>query len=148
VRHELHTEIDIDAPPGQVWPHLVDLASYADWNPFITRAEGAAQEGAKLALRMEPPGGRGATLHPRVTAVTEASALEWVGHLGVPGLFDVRHRFELTDTGTGTHLVQKESFRGLLVRPLRRSLDGSTRAGFEAMNAALRERVRAAPSAT
>jgi hypothetical protein len=99
VRHELHTEIDIDAPAGQVWPHLVDLAAYADWNPFITRAEGVAQEGAKLALRMEPPGGRAATLHPRVTVVSEASALEWVGHLGVPGLFDVRHRFELTDTG-------------------------------------------------
>ena len=80
--------------------------------------------------------------------MAEASALEWVGHLGVPGLFDVRHRFELTDTGTGTHLVQKESFRGLLVRPLRRSLDGSTRAGFEAMNSALRERVGAASSTT
>jgi hypothetical protein len=42
------------------------------------------------------------------------------------------------------HLVQRESFRGLLVRPLRRSLDGGTRTGFEAMNAALRRRVREA----
>jgi hypothetical protein len=148
VRHELRTEIDIDAPPEQVWPHLVDLGAYADWNPFITRAEGAAEEGARLSLRMEPPGGRGVTLHPRVTAVSEGSALEWLGHLGVPGLFDARHRFELTDTGWGTRVVQKESFRGLLVRPLRRSLDGSTRAGFEAMNAALRERVGAAASTT
>jgi hypothetical protein len=36
--------------------------------------------------------------------------------------------------------VQREWFRGVLVRPLRRSLDGGTRAGFEAMNAALRRR--------
>jgi hypothetical protein len=144
VRHELRTEIDIEAPPQQVWTHLVDLARYADWNPFITTAAGSAEEGAKLSLRMEPPGGRGVTLHPRVTVVSEGSALEWLGHLGVPGLFDGRHRFELIDTRTGTRFVQKESFRGLLVRPLRRSLDGSTRAGFEAMNAALRERVQAA----
>jgi hypothetical protein len=37
--------------------------------------------------------------------------------------------------------VQRETFGGVLVRPLRRSLDTGTRAGFEAMNAALRRRV-------
>lgn len=60
---------------------------------------------------------------------------------GVAGLFDGRHRFELTGTPQGTHLVQSESFSGLLVRPLRGFLDGGTLAGFEAMNTALRQRV-------
>jgi hypothetical protein len=146
VRHELRTEIGIDAPPEQVWAHLVDLSAYADWNPFITAAEGSAQVGHVLTLRMEPPGGRGITLRPRVTALSEGAVFEWLGHLGVPGIFDGRHRFELTASGTGTRLVQRESFRGVLVRPLRRSLDGSTRAGMEAMNAALRQRVREAPT--
>jgi hypothetical protein len=148
VRHELRTEIDIDAPPEQVWPHLVDLAAYADWNPFITAAAGAAEEGTTLSLRMEPPGGRGMSLRPRVTDVSAGAALEWLGHLGVPGLFDGRHRFELVPTASGTHFVQKESFRGLLVRPLRGWLDGSTRAGFDAMNAALRRRVQEAAAAS
>ena len=147
MRHDIRTEIDIEAPPEEVWPHLIGLAAYADWNPFITRAAGAAEEGQKLSLRMEPPGGRGMTFSPRVTAVSTSAHFEWLGHLVVPGLFDGRHRFELVATDSGTRFVQSESFRGLLVRPLRRSLDGRTRDGFEAMNAALRRRVREAQPA-
>jgi hypothetical protein len=81
------------------------------------------------------------TFRPRVTAASPGSAFEWLGNLGVPGIFDGRHRFELTATPTGTHVVQRETFGGVLVRPMRRSLDTGTRAGFEAMNAALRRRV-------
>jgi hypothetical protein len=141
MRHDIRTEIDIDAPPDEVWPHLVGLGAYGEWNPFITSASGSPEEGQKLTLRMEPPGGRAVTLHPRVTAVSRDAVFEWLGHLGVPGIFDGRHRFELEATASGTRLVQSEEFRGLLVRPLRRSLDGSTRTGFEAMNVALRRRV-------
>ena len=148
MRHELRTEIDIEASPEQVWRHLVDLPAYGAWNPFITSATGSPQPGQRLTLRMEPPGGRAMTFRPRVTEVISGEVFEWLGHLGVPGLFDGRHRFELTATPSGTHLVQREDFGGLLVRPLRRFLDGGTRAGFEAMNAALRERVRTASPTT
>ena len=146
MRHEIRSEIDIEAPPGAVWAQLSDLAGYEDWNPFITRAEGAAETGRRLSLRMQPAGGRAMTIRPRVTDASAGSAFEWLGHLGVPGIFDGRHRFELSPTATGTHLVQRESFRGVLVRPLRRSLDGGTLTGFEAMNAALRQRVLEAQS--
>jgi hypothetical protein len=77
-----------------------------------------------------------------VTASKPASVFEWFGHLFVPGLFDGRHRFDLVPIPSGTLLVHSESFGGLLVRPLHRSLDGSTRAGFQAMDEALRRRVR------
>jgi hypothetical protein len=141
VRHEIRTEIEIDAPPEQVWTHLVDLPAYGAWNPFITAAEGTPEVGRSLKLRMHPPGGRAITIRPKVTEVATGAALEWLGHLGLPGIFDGRHRFELSATGTGTRFVQREWFRGLLVRPLRRMLDGPTRQGFEAMNAALHRRV-------
>ena len=87
------------------------------------------------------------SFRPRVTAVSRAAHFEWLGHLVVPGLFDGRHRFELVASDSGTRFVQSESFSGLLVRPLMRSLDGRTRAGFEAMNDALRRRVREAQPA-
>ncbi len=141
MRHDLCTAIDIEADPEVVWPHLTDLAAYADWNPFITSATGEVALGRRLELRMEPPGGRAVTFRPHVTAVSTGSTLEWLGHLGVPGLFDGRHRFDLIPTETGTHVIQHETFTGLLVRPFRRSLDRGTLAGFEAMNAALRQRV-------
>lgn len=140
MRHRIRTEIEIAAPPAEVWRHLVDLASYRDWNPFITSASGTVEVGQTLSLRLQPPGGRELPIRPTLTAVTTATVLEWLGHLGVPGLFDGRHRFELFPTAAGTRLVQSESFSGVLVRPLRRLLDGGTRAGFEAMNEALRRR--------
>ena len=141
MRHALCTAIDIEAEPEIVWRHLADLGAYADWNPFITSATGSPEQGCRLELRMAPPGARAVTFRPHVTTVSPGSALEWLGHLGVPGLFDGRHRFDLIPTDDGTHLVQSETFTGLLVRPLRRSLDTHTRAGFEAMNQALRRRV-------
>ena len=142
MRHRIRAEIDIEAPPAEVWRHLLDLTAYADWNPFIPEASGVPEVGRKLRLRLRPPGSRGLLIRPTVTAVDTPSEFEWLGHLVVPGLFDGRHRFELFLTPSGTHLVQSEQFSGLLVRLLRRSLDGSTLAGFEAMNAALRRRVR------
>lgn len=147
MKHEIRSEIDIEAPPEAVWAQLADLGRYEEWNPFITRAEGTAEAGQRLSLRMQPSGGRAMTIRPTVTSASQGSAFEWLGHLGVPGVFDGRHRFELSPTATGTHVVQRESFRGVLVRPLRKSLDTGTLAGFEAMNAALRQRVLESRSA-
>jgi hypothetical protein len=141
MRHELRTEIDIPATPEEVWSHLADLEAYAEWNPFIVSATGAAEVGRRLVLRMQPPGGRATTFRPTVTAVAPTEVFEWLGHLGLTGLFDGRHRFELVPTASGTRLTQRETFTGVLVRPLRRALDTKTRAGFDAMNAALSQRV-------
>jgi hypothetical protein len=144
VEHELTSEIEIRATPRQVWDVLVDLERWSEWNPFVTRSEGLAEVGSRLVNRMEAPGMRAMTIRPTVTDVAPGACFEWLGHLGVPGLFDGRHRFELQATDEGTRLVQREHFSGILVRLLRRSLDDNTRRGFEAMNEALRARVEAA----
>jgi hypothetical protein len=141
--HQLHTEIEIDATPATVWTVLTDLAAYPDWNPFITSSVGGVVEGAQLVNRLEPPGGKAMTFKPTVTEVDEPRVFEWLGRLGVPGVFDGRHRFELVPTDDGTRLVHTEHFRGALVPLLKKSLDSHTVAGFEAMNAALEERAEA-----
>ena len=61
MHHQLHSELDIDAPPEVVWEVLTDLAAYGEWNPFITSSVGTAEVGEKLVNRMEPPGGMAAT---------------------------------------------------------------------------------------
>jgi hypothetical protein len=141
MRHQLRTDIDIAAAPEEVWRQLADLPAYAGWNPFITTAAGSTEVGSRLTLRMQPPGGRAMTIRPHVTEVAVGRTLEWLGHLGVRGVFDGRHRFDLEAIDGGTRVTQSEAFRGLLVRPLRGMLDRKTRAGFEAMNGALRSRV-------
>lgn len=144
MRHTLHTEIEIDAPAETVWSVLTDLDNYANWNPFVTEASGDIAVGSKLVNRIAPPGGRAMTFKPVVTVVESARVFEWLGRLGLPGIFDGRHRFELTPISSGgTRLVHSEEFQGFLVRPMRKSLDTQTRAGFEAMNVALKARAEA-----
>ena len=52
MKHEIRSEIDIEAPPEAVWAQLADLGRYEEWNPFITRAEGTAEAGQRLKLQM------------------------------------------------------------------------------------------------
>src|SRR6478735_5948716 len=76
-----------------------------------------------------------------LTVVEPGRRLEWLGTMGVPGLFDGRHSFTLTPFGEGgTRLVQAEDFSGALI-PFTGKLLRRTEAGFEAMNTALRTRL-------
>jgi hypothetical protein len=143
MRHHLHTEIDIEAPPEVVWDILIDLDKYEEWNPFVVAADGTPEVGEKLVNRLEPPDGKAMTFRPKVTVVEPAQTFEWLGRLGAPGVFDGRHRFALEPTATGTRLTQTEDFSGVLVRPMRRGLDDRTARGFEKMNDALKARAEA-----
>jgi hypothetical protein len=137
----LHTEVLIDAGPEAVWAVLTDFARYGDWNPFLVAAAGVPAQGERLTVTLAPPGGRRITMKPVLTEVANAEALEWWGHLGVRGIFDGRHRFELHPENGATRLVQSEIFTGALVPLMARSLDRGTAAGFALMNAALKARV-------
>jgi hypothetical protein len=136
----LSTSIDIDAAPDRVWQVLTDLAAYPEWNPFITRAEGEVRPGGRLTLRLQPVGGRGLTIRPTVLEAEPGRRFRWLGKLGVPGLFDGEHTFTITGRDGGVRLVQEESFRGLLVPVLARSLRRHTLPAFQAMNEALKQR--------
>ena len=141
MRHQLHTEITIDAPPQRVWGILTDLDAYESWNPFVVASHGEVVVGEKLVNRVQPPGGKAHTFKPTVTEVQTARTFEWLGRLGVPGIFDGRHRFDLEPTSDGgTRLIHQEFFTGVLVPFLRSSLDTETRRGFELMNDALKAR--------
>lgn len=149
MEHRLHTEIDIAAPAAVVWDVLIDLDRYRDWNPFIVESTGTPAVGQRLTNRLHPPGSKAVTFRPTVTDVEERRSFEWLGRLWLPGLFDGRHRFELSSTVSGgTAFTQSEHFTGLLVPLLRRSLDAGTAAGFAAMNTALKDRAEARAGAS
>ncbi len=140
------THLTVDGPVEQIWQTLTDLEGYADWNPFITAAGGVMSVGQRLNLRMQPPGRRAMTFKPWVTAVEEHRYLEWLGRLGMPGLFDGRHSFSLTPLSGGrTLLQQSETFTGVLI-PFAGSILTPTRVGFEAMNEALARKSLRLPS--
>lgn len=137
----LVTEVDIDASKEEVWTVLTDLDGYRDWNPFITEAKGHVAVGESLELLMGSEDERQVTMKPTVISVRPGQTFEWLGHVGVKGIFDGRHRFDVVPRDGGTRMVHSEEFTGVLVPALSAMLDGRTKAGFEAMNAAIKDRV-------
>ena len=141
----LDTSVPIDATPDEVWRVLTDFDRYPEWNPFITSIAGPLETGARLAVSLTPRGGRTIRMKPAVRAVEPGRRLVWLGHLGVPGIFDGEHEFIVEPAerpGGGSVFRQRETFRGALVPLVGRLLE-RTRTGFEAMNYALKERVEA-----
>lgn len=140
----LSTEIDIQAPPAVVWHVLADFGAYPEWNPFIHTLTGDVKPGHRIRVLLQPPGGKAMRFSPKVLSFDKNRELSWLGSLWVRGLFDGEHRFRLTENPDGsTTLFHTEHFNGLLVPLLRKSLATDTRAGFEALNTALKERAEA-----
>jgi hypothetical protein len=110
--------------------------------PLIRKAGGPIAEGERLEVRIEPSGARGMTFHPTVRKAEPGRELRWLGHLGLPGLFDGEHIFTIEPLQPGlVRFIQREVFTGLLVPLFAGSLDRDTQRGFDEMNRALKERV-------
>jgi hypothetical protein len=96
-----------------------------------------------ITLVAAQPGGRTMTVKPTILAAEPGAELRWTAGLG--GLIGEEDSFVLTPQGTGTRLVQSETFAGLLVpfsgRVLRRA-----HASFRELNEAIRMRAVARSS--
>lgn len=137
----IDTAITIEATPEQVWDVLTDFGRHGDWNPFMRRIVGRPEVGQRLEVQISPPGGKPSAFRPTVTAVEPGRRLEWIGRLGVRGLFDGKHSFELSSAdGVTTRFEHSERFSGLLVPIVWRSMVDPTTAGFEQFNEAIARR--------
>ena len=142
MQHHIVTAISISASPERVWAVLLDFPRYQEWNPFIPSIEGLSSEGSSLKVTISPPGGKSMTFRPTVLRQIVGREFRWKGRFLLPGLFDGEHYFGLVHVGDGsTQFTQGEHFAGILVPLLRSTLDRGTKAGFEAMNVALKQRV-------
>lgn len=133
---------EIPAPAEEAWAVLTETGSYADWNPFIRTLEGRWARGARLAVTIKA-GARQMRFRPTVLEYDEGRVIRWRGRLLLPGIVDGEHELRVEPLGDGTsRFTQRETFRGLLVPFLRRTIEDTDR-GFADMNEALRERVLA-----
>ncbi len=141
---DLTTFVDIDATPERVWQVLTDLPAHAEWNPFVTEADGAFVVGSRLSLSVPPVNALvQAHLRPTVVEVIPRRRLRLRSQLirpAVPGLFDVDLTMTITDHDGGVRLWQQDRFGGLLAPLLIRSLNRHRAAAFHAMNEALKRR--------
>lgn len=141
---ELTTSIVIESSPEAVWEILMDFEAYPEWNPFVTTISGRPVAGERLDVTLQNPGGREMDVSPTVTTADADGEFSWLGKLGVKGIFDGHHHFRIESIDNDSVLfTHSEDFSGILVPVLWKMLDTKTRAGFEAMNAALKDRVEA-----
>jgi len=140
----LHAETEIDAAPGRVWEIVSDLARYESWNPFIVRASGGLQPGARLDITIQAPGLRAVRFHPRVLDVEPGRLLRWKGQWAVPGLFDGRHSLIVEPLGDDrSRFTTHEEVTGLLLPFLGKAMAASQE-GFERFCRALKQRAEEA----
>ena len=134
----IHTEIGIGAPAATVWAVLIDTAKWAEWNPFA-KLSGRVAVGERVSVTLTPPGKSPITMRPAIVRLDAGREFRWLGHLGVPGLFDGEHGFRVVPEDVGRCRFEHfETFRGLLVAPIMWMVGDATRQGFEAMNRALK----------
>jgi hypothetical protein len=145
---EIRTEVEISAPPAEVWRVLLDFPRYPEWNPFIVELRGEAESGALLELTLSlPDSNRERALRARLLKCEAERELRWLAHSWMKGLFDGEHFFRLEPRGeTRTRVVQGEDFSGILLRLLLPRVTEAAR-GFVYMNQALKRRVEAGPTA-
>lgn len=137
------SEVQISARPEEVWAVLTDFERFHEWNPFLVRAAGRAEPGQRLSLRFRlPDSGREMVFKPTVLVSEPPRLLRWRGRLGVTGVFDGLHAFELTPREGGTHVRQTETFTGVLV-PVTGGIVRQSEVGFGLLTDALKERVEA-----
>ncbi len=138
---EIRSDIEIKAPVSRVWDILIDFKSYPEWNPYLRRAEGKAEEGHDLSLVVKTPRKPRKKIQTSIVLIQPNFFLSWIGKFHSAFFFEAEHSFELhpTDHNT-TLLIQREHFGGLLLPFIWRDLAKSTARGFETMNLALKIR--------
>lgn len=113
----VRTEIEIAAPPPQVWSVLTDFERWSEWNRVILslQLKGTLAEGTAGRLILGPYGRP--RIPVRLVAVREHEELTWIG--GISGVMKGRHGFVLTPTERGTRVEHCETFRGVLAGAIR-----------------------------
>jgi hypothetical protein len=137
---ELVTQTEINASPEQVWQILMDFAGYGKWNPFLYRVIGEPIMGSQVRIYFKSFG-RETQLKCAVVTLEPNRALRWKWHLFLPGLYGGEHSFSIEPLdGDRVRFINREIFSGLLVPLFSKSIDTSSRQGFEAMDQALKAR--------
>lgn len=137
----LHTEIEVDATPEQVWKVLADREAYPEWNPFIISSTGELTAGTTITNVLRDTQGKETTFTPELLAVVPNKELRWIGRIAFGGIFDGEHAFRLEELPGGrTRLIHEETFRGAAIPFTKSMLTKTIEPQFNAMNQALATR--------
>ena len=136
----LLTEIEIDAPVEKVWDILMDFEHWSDWNPIIKAGSGKAALESELSITMNGKDGKNGPKYAPVITIFEAPKdFRWRAKMIAGFIFTNDKVFELEPTSTGTRLIHKEEFGGLMVGLFWSKLNDGVVPMLNSMNKALKE---------
>lgn len=136
---EIRTEITIGAPATKVWNTLTDFNKWKEWNPIVNQVSGPASLGSELSVTMRGDGGKdGPKYAPVITNFDVPKLFRWRAKMMAEFVFVNEKVFELEETGSGTRLVHKELFGGMLVPLFWGKLNDTVPSMLNSMNDAVK----------
>jgi hypothetical protein len=140
---EIKTEIEISAPPSQVWSILIDINNWQEWSPIIKESSGTASVGSELAITMigKEEGEAGPEYNPVITELDEPHYLQWRAHMMNEFIFTNYKVLSLEETSSGTRLIHKELFKGMLAPLFCVQMEDGVPPMLNSMNQALKDLV-------
>ena len=100
--------------------------------------QGRIEKGSQLKNMIEPSPREQRIFKPTILEAKPNEELRWIGRVGLPGVFDGEHYFLLETEAGGTRFIHGEKFSGFALWFMDTDKFSEN---FEAMNAALSERV-------
>lgn len=135
MKHRVETKIVINASLENVWKTFMNFEEHIKWNHFLQIPSGEKKVGDRVKVAFLSDGKVKMTMKPTIVKVLENNAFEWVGHLGIKGLFDGHHQFIFKDLGNNqTEFTQAEDFSGLFIRLLLKPVIEPTVIQFKEFN--------------
>ncbi|MBI1493667.1 SRPBCC domain-containing protein [Halocynthiibacter styelae] len=145
--YRIHTSIEIDATPEQVWAVLVDTKAYENWAAFMVAVGGEIEDGNTITVdfQLNPAKPKRVTIDHRIE-VTAGQEFFWA-EKGPGGICDDHHfRVEATSDGR-TRFVQSDEIKKGLTWLMGWKLSAIYRDGYQAFNQALKQEAeRRAPA--
>lgn len=138
---EIKTDIEISAPPSKVWSILSDINNWQEWSPIIKESHGTASVGSELRIAMmgKKEGEDGPVYYPVITELDEPNHLRWRAHMITGIIFTNYKVLELEETSSGTRLIHKEMFKGLLAPIFCGQMEKGVPPMLNSMNQALKK---------
>ena len=140
---EISTEIEISAPPSKVWAIIAEIDGWQEWSPIIKQSQGVASIGSELTITMigKEEGEDGPKYNPIITELEESRYLRWRAHMLAGFIFTNAKIIKLEKTSTGTRLLHKELFKGLLSPIFCGQMEEGVPPMLNSMNKALKDLV-------
>lgn len=144
---EIRTEIEISAPVAHVWGILTNIDDWVNWSPIINRSSGDAALGSVVSITMmsEEEGKDGPNYSPVITILDEQKLFRWRAKVLAGFIMTNDKVFELEETASGTRLIHKELFSGMMVPLFWSSVEKNVPTMLNTMNEALKTKAEKLP---